>query len=99
MVTWTERTKPEHYQLMPGLKNILYTSRKLMSPEAKRDKVAKIVVPRGYVHRQQLLGVIFIKARVSKYLPEKKTYTLKRYVHLFFKIQIDSLTIFRMSTF
>ena len=39
-----------------------------MSPEAKRDKVAKIVVGTWLCTHQQLLGVIFIKARVPAYL-------------------------------
>jgi hypothetical protein len=39
-----------------------------MSPEAKRDKVAKIVVGTWLCTHQQLLGVIFIKARVPAYV-------------------------------
>ena len=49
---WTASTENQYIYKDRALK-IIHTSRKLMSPEAKRDKVAKIVRV-VYVHQQLL---------------------------------------------
>ena len=53
-----------------------------MSPEAKRDKVAKIVVGTWLCTHQQLLGVIFIKARVPAYVCRQCAYVCAKWAPL-----------------